>query len=318
MLDYITFLTCLEFAVLNSLYQETTLKPKQVVCLENVYLQKDVMCVLPTGYGKSLIFLLLPMLLFAKSKMLDHVRLRGISAAAVNSMVVVVSPLNSLMSNQLSRLRISGVRAAVINVKELRKEHTDHETDLENENMEIEIDFRLCEERKLRDGHYHIVFAHPETLVSSKYGRDLLLSETYQEHVIAIAVGEAHCIVEWLVSHSLYIKQSSPSSFNFQYLYFILLISDFVLNREYYILYIVFIYVYNVVTGQFSIYKTIYLYLMIPIHTIPCILLHAYTALLGNSILHCIIYLPSILTVAGVRTDFRKDYGKLGVLCASD
>ncbi|CAB3979760.1 Hypothetical predicted protein [Paramuricea clavata] len=32
--------------------------------------------------------------------------------------------------------------------------------------MEIEIDFRLCEERKLRDGHYNIVFAHPETLVS--------------------------------------------------------------------------------------------------------------------------------------------------------
>lgn len=181
------------------------------------------------------------MLLFAKSKMLDHVLLRGISAAAVNSIVVVVSPLNSLMSNQLSRLRISGVRAAVINVKELRKEHTDHKTDLEN--MEIEIDFRLCEERKLRNGHYHIVFAHPETLVSSKYGRDLLQSETYQEHVIAIAVDEAHCIVEWLVSHSLYIKQSSPSSFNFQYLYFILLISDFILNREYYILYIVFIYI---------------------------------------------------------------------------
>jgi superfamily II DNA helicase RecQ len=210
MLDYITFLTCLEFAVLNSLYKETILKPKQVLCLENVYLHKDVMCVLPTGYGKSLIFQLLPMLLFAKSKLLDHVRLGGFSAAAVNSIVVVVSPLNSLMSNQISRLRISGVRAAVIDVKELRKEHADHETDLQNENMEIEIDFRLCEERKLRDGHYHFVFAHPETLVSSKYGRELLLSETYQENVIAIVVDEAHCIVEWLVSYFLY-KQSINS-----------------------------------------------------------------------------------------------------------
>ena len=144
MLDHITFLTCLEFAVLNSIYLEIVLKPKQVLCLESVYLQKDVMCVLPTGYGKSLIFQMLPMLLYAKSKLLDHVRLRGISAAAVNSIVVVVSPLNSLMSNQISRLRISGVRAAIIDIKKLRNEHADHEIDQQSENIEVEIDFQLC------------------------------------------------------------------------------------------------------------------------------------------------------------------------------
>ena len=69
MLDYIVFLSCLEFALLNSAYKCTILKPKQVICLETLYLQKDVMCVLPTGYGKSLIFHLLPMLLFAKLKL---------------------------------------------------------------------------------------------------------------------------------------------------------------------------------------------------------------------------------------------------------
>ena len=68
-LDYIAFLSCLEFAVLNSENQNTIFKTKQVICLENVYLEKDVMCVLPTGYGKSLIFHLLPMLLFAKFKL---------------------------------------------------------------------------------------------------------------------------------------------------------------------------------------------------------------------------------------------------------
>jgi superfamily II DNA helicase RecQ len=56
MLAYIAFLSCLEFAILNSMYGEFNLKPKQVLCLEAVYLQRDVMCVLPTGYGKSLIF----------------------------------------------------------------------------------------------------------------------------------------------------------------------------------------------------------------------------------------------------------------------
>jgi hypothetical protein len=33
MLDYIAFLSCLEFAVLNSLYEDKILKPKQVLCL---------------------------------------------------------------------------------------------------------------------------------------------------------------------------------------------------------------------------------------------------------------------------------------------
>jgi superfamily II DNA helicase RecQ len=108
MLDYIAFLSCLEFPVLNSVYQNTILKPKQVICLENVYLEKDVMCVLPTGYGKSLIFHLLPMLLFAKFKLRGDLllswRSRGISTAVVDSIVIVVSPLNSLMSDQVSRL----------------------------------------------------------------------------------------------------------------------------------------------------------------------------------------------------------------------
>ena len=103
MLDCIVFLSCLEFAVLNSLYQETILKPKQVSCLESVYLGKDVICVLPTGYGKSLIFHLLPMLLFAKfnlcGNLLSQWRSKGFCTATVESIVIVVSPLNSLMSD---------------------------------------------------------------------------------------------------------------------------------------------------------------------------------------------------------------------------
>ncbi len=51
-----------------SLYDEIFLKPKQAVCIKSIYLQNDVMCVLPTGYGKSLVFHLLPMLLFARGR----------------------------------------------------------------------------------------------------------------------------------------------------------------------------------------------------------------------------------------------------------
>ena len=196
MLDYIAFLSCLEFALLNSVYKEIILKPKQVLCLESVFLKNDVMCCLPTGYGKSLIFHLLPMLLFAKIKLRGDLllgwRSKGITTTMVDCIVIVVSPLNSLMSNQISRLSESGIKASVMNMRETRKG-----LDSDDDEVVADIDFSRCEEMKLRDGHYHIVFAHPETLVSSKYGRQLLLSKNYQENVVAIVVDEAHCIIEW-------------------------------------------------------------------------------------------------------------------------
>ena len=199
MLDYIVFLSCLEFAVLNSLYQENILKPKQVSCLESVYFGKDVICVLPTGYGKSLIFHLLPMLLFAKfnlcGNLLSQWRSKGFCTATVESIVIVVSPLNSLMSDQISRLGLSGIRASAINVKQTRTTVDEDETG--DADCIVDIDFWLCEDQKLRDGYYHIVLAHPETLISSKYGRDLLLSEKYTNNVVAIVVDEAHCILDW-------------------------------------------------------------------------------------------------------------------------
>ena len=67
MLEFITFFACLEFAMSNSSYN-IIMKPKQVACLESLYLGKDVVCVLPTGYGKSLVFHLLPSLMFARNR----------------------------------------------------------------------------------------------------------------------------------------------------------------------------------------------------------------------------------------------------------
>ena len=118
----------------------------------------------------------------------------------VNSIVVVVSPLNSLMSDRVSPLRMSGIQASVINIKESNKDQmaddTDENTDVSNVEVNVDIDFSLCEKKNLRDGQYHIVFAHPESLVSCKYGRSLLLSEIYQQNVVAIVINEAHCILD--------------------------------------------------------------------------------------------------------------------------
>ena len=105
------------------------------------------------------------------------------------------------MADQIARLRdSSGIQASVIDVKELTKDENLDDDDVFN----VDIDFRLCEKRKLRDGQYQIVFSHPEALISSKYGRELLLSQTYQKNVVAIIIDEAHCIVDWLVSAFLF------------------------------------------------------------------------------------------------------------------
>ena len=99
---------------------------------------------------------------------------------------------------------MSGIRASVVHVKEPKTEFSsDEELDSTDDTADydanVNIDFSLCEEKKLRVGHYQIVFAYPETLVSGEYSQGLLLSKTYQENVSAIVVDEAHCIVEWFV-----------------------------------------------------------------------------------------------------------------------
>ena len=46
----IEFLSCLQTALLSASYDKIILKAIQVICLENLYLKKDLLVVLPTGY----------------------------------------------------------------------------------------------------------------------------------------------------------------------------------------------------------------------------------------------------------------------------
>ena len=83
----------------------------------------------------------------------------------VNSIVVVVSPLNFVMSDQVSRQRMSGIQASVININESDEDQMaddgDENTDIE---VNVDIDFSLCEKKKLCDRQYHIVFCSPRVI----------------------------------------------------------------------------------------------------------------------------------------------------------
>ena len=102
------FYSSLHFAIVNShLYSSIILKPKQVKCLEAVYFGRDVIAVLPTGYGKSLIFHLLPSLFCDKLT----------SASNKRAVVIVVSPLNALIENQIKKSYQGNIKAGILNVK---------------------------------------------------------------------------------------------------------------------------------------------------------------------------------------------------------
>ena len=96
-------------AISHSIYSNVNLKVKQVIFLEAIYHGCDVVAVLPTGYGKSVIFHLLPSLFLDK---INYER-----GAAAHPVVIVVSPLTALIKDQIRRLQEGNVKAAILNVK---------------------------------------------------------------------------------------------------------------------------------------------------------------------------------------------------------
>ena len=62
------------------------LKPLQIKCFEHILNGFDVVAVLPTGFGKSLLFQILPNFLPTKAE---------------NNIVIVVCPLNAIIEDQL-------------------------------------------------------------------------------------------------------------------------------------------------------------------------------------------------------------------------
>ena len=86
-----------------------SLKENQYEVLKLLVVEKkDVLAVLPTGYGKSLIYQLLPPVL----NFMNHEG-RSISSAK-NSTVLVISPLNTLIRDQIVKMREGGLNVCVL------------------------------------------------------------------------------------------------------------------------------------------------------------------------------------------------------------
>ncbi len=134
----------------------TTFRPLQRDAMDAVLSGRDSLVVMPTGGGKSLCY--------------------QVPALIRPGLAVVVSPLISLMKDQVDTLVGNGVAAVVYNSAM---------TGAEKERVATGV----------RHGSYRLLYVSPERLVGD--GSDAFLAMLSSAGVSFIAVDEAHCISQW-------------------------------------------------------------------------------------------------------------------------
>ncbi|XP_033726941.1 uncharacterized protein LOC117316460 isoform X2 [Pecten maximus] len=149
-----SFEQCLKYSLDNCpLFKENkiTLKEKPIETLRALYEDHDCVSVLPTGYGKRVIFQLLPW--FCQLKMEKRKPMS----------VIVVSPLNSLIQDQVITMRKKGFTACSLNFTGTHGStyaDADCENDEEQDHEYVEIDVPF---EQLERGDFCIIYCHPES-----------------------------------------------------------------------------------------------------------------------------------------------------------
>ncbi len=141
------------YRILKDVFGYDGFREGQQEIINAVLAGSDVLGVMPTGSGKSLLY--------------------QIPALAMDGCALVVSPLISLMKDQVNSLTQSGVKAAYIN-----SSLTERQTALAIQNA--------------LDGAYKIIYVAPERLLTDRF---MFLASRLK--ISLIAVDEAHCISQW-------------------------------------------------------------------------------------------------------------------------
>ncbi len=139
--------------ILKDIFGYDDFRPLQKEVIENVLAKKDTLCIMPTGGGKSLCYQI-PALLF-------------------EGLTIVVSPLISLMDDQVKQLDALGIEARMLNSSLSRDEY--------------ESNVELLRQKKVR-----LLYLAPETLLMDK-----TLALLASQKVSCFTIDEAHCISEW-------------------------------------------------------------------------------------------------------------------------
>jgi len=139
-------------------------KENQSLALKEIVNGKDVFVILPTGAGKSLIFQAAPLVF-------DYME----GKTSPRSIVLVISPLVSLMRDQVNFLMTKNIKATFLG----------EEQDSESIKDGVER------------GEFQIVYGSPETFLANKRWRAMLSGNVYRKNLRLVCVDEAHCISHW-------------------------------------------------------------------------------------------------------------------------
>lgn len=139
--------------LLREVWGYTKFRPAQAKALECVLAGRDLLAVFPTGGGKSLCYQLPAMLL--------------------DGVTIVVSPLISLMKDQIDALRARGVPAMYLNSSQRPSE--------------VEAVLEALDRGELR-----LLYVSPERFESAEF-----TAQVARARIALLAIDEAHCVSEW-------------------------------------------------------------------------------------------------------------------------
>ena len=140
-------------SVLSNHFGFSSFRTGQEQAIRNVLDGKDTLCVMPTGGGKSICF--------------------QVPALVMEGTVLVVSPLISLMKDQVDALHQLGISAAYI-----------------NSSLSSEEYFGVVENALA--GKYDLLYVAPERFESAPF-----IQQISKMNIPMIAIDEAHCISQW-------------------------------------------------------------------------------------------------------------------------
>jgi len=139
---------------LSDEFGHSKFKPLQWRIIKSVLEERRDQCVvMSTGYGKSLCY--------------------QFPAVYSNTLSIVISPLISLMEDQVLKLESSGIKAALLGSAQANQDRV---------------------MQGLSKSLYQVLYVTPEFMDQSSH---LLTSRVLPENIASIAVDEAHCVSQW-------------------------------------------------------------------------------------------------------------------------
>ncbi|MCQ2432549.1 MAG: DNA helicase RecQ [Clostridia bacterium] len=142
-----------KYSVLKHYFGHDSFRGGQETVIDHLLAGQDVLCVMPTGAGKSMCY--------------------QVPALLMDGVAIIVSPLISLMKDQVVALKEAGVPAAFIN-------------------SSLGADEYKAVLRGMAAGEYKLIYAAPERLSAPAF-----LSVCASLHISMVAVDEAHCVSQW-------------------------------------------------------------------------------------------------------------------------